>query len=177
MTSMLSMRRCRGRFRKAPCSAMISGKGYFRARVFPRISSGLVEEFPSRYSVSAARQHRWVRGDWAPVVTLDFRVPGVKRRTVQRPTAIPLMGRWKLLDNLRRSLSARFGTLSLLIAWMLPLAVAEIWTTFILLTIALPPFLPALVSFIPRRAGVTVRNHLRAMRSEFAASPFCRALF
>ena len=128
----------------------------------------VVEEFPSRYSVSAARQHRWVRGDWQLLPWIF----GTRRRALDgtRPTAIPLMGRWKLLDNLRRSLSAPSALLSLLIAWMLPLAVAEIWTTFILLTIALPPFLPALVSFIPRRAGVTVRNHLRAMRSEFALS-------
>src|SRR6202044_1789480 len=83
---------------------------------------------------------------------------------------IPLMGRWKLLDNLRRSLAAPSALLSLLIAWMMPSAVAEIWTVFVLLTIGLPPFLPAIVSIVPRRAGVTWRNHLRAMRSEFALS-------
>ena len=78
------------------------------------------------------------------------------------------MGRWKLLDNLRRSLSAPAALLAMLIGWLLPITAAEIWTAFILLTIALPPLMPAIAGIVPHRAGVSLRNHLRTLRGDFA---------
>lgn len=126
----------------------------------------VVEEFPSRYDVASARQHRWTRGDWQLLPWIFGLVPkgpdGVRR------TAIPLMGRWKLIDNLRRSLSAPAALLALLIAWTQPTATAEVWTAFIVFTIAMPPLLPALAGLIPRGGGVSIRNHLRAVQSDIA---------
>ena len=127
----------------------------------------VVEEFPSRYDVAAARQHRWVRGDWQ-LLPWIFGFRGAGRATARAKTPLPLMGRWKLLDNLRRSLSAPAALLALLIGWLLPMPAAEIWTAFILVTIALPPLLPAIAGIVPRRAGVSLRNHLRALRGDFA---------
>jgi cyclic beta-1,2-glucan synthetase len=126
----------------------------------------VVEEFPSRYAVSAARQHRWVRGDWQLLPWIfGFRL---KARDATRRTALPLMGRWKLLDNLRRSLSAPAALLALLLGWLQPLRSAEIWTGYILLTIALPPLLPAIAGILPTRPGVSLVNHLRGLRGDFA---------
>jgi cyclic beta-1,2-glucan synthetase len=125
----------------------------------------VVEEFPSRYDVSAARQHRWVRGDWQLLPWIFGR--GRMRRDGLRRTPIPLMGRWKLLDNLRRSLSAPAALLALLVSWLLRFHTAEIWTAFILLTIALPPMLPGIVGFIPRRVGISQRSHWRGVASDF----------
>jgi cyclic beta-1,2-glucan synthetase len=126
----------------------------------------VVEEFPSRYSVAAARQHRWVRGDWQ-LIPWIFGLNG-RLRGGSRKTPLPLMGRWKLIDNLRRSLSAPSALLAMLIAWLLPMPVAEIWTAFILLTIALPPLLPGFSGLIPHRRGVSLRNHLRAVGGDFS---------
>jgi cyclic beta-1,2-glucan synthetase len=126
----------------------------------------VVEEFPSRYAVAAARQHRWVRGDWQ-LLPWIFGFP-YKGRDGSRKTAIPLMGRWKLLDNLRRSLSAPAAILALLVAWLQPITAAEIWTAYIVLTIALPPLLPAIAGVVPRRVGVSLSNHLRTLRGDFA---------
>jgi cyclic beta-1,2-glucan synthetase len=126
----------------------------------------VVEEFPSRYAVSAARQHRWVRGDWQLLPWIfGFRH---KARNGSRRTVLPLMGRWKLLDNLRRSLSAPSGLLAILIGWWQPLQIAAIWTGYILLSILLPPLLPAITGIIPRRTGVSLLNHLRTLRGDFA---------
>src|SRR5690348_7542345 len=95
----------------------------------------VVEESPSRYSVAAARQHRWVRGDWQLLPWIfGF---GRITRSGSTKTVIPLMGRWKLLDNLRRSLSAPAALLTFMIAWLLPVPVAAIWTCFVVVTIAL----------------------------------------
>ena len=79
----------------------------------------VVEEFPSRYAVAAARQHRWVRGDWQLLPWIfgfrDTASDGSPK------TPLPLIGRWKLIDNLRRSLSAPAALLAMLIGWLLPM--------------------------------------------------------
>ena len=126
----------------------------------------VVEEFPTRYAVAAARQHRWVRGDWQLLPWIfGFRL---RAADGSRKTSIPLMGRWKLLDNLRRSLSAPAALLAFLIGWLQPVPVAAIWTAYIALTIALPPLLPAITGVVPHRGGVSFRNHLRSLRGDFA---------
>ena len=64
----------------------------------------VVEEFPSRYDVAAARQHRWARGDWQLLPWIFGRrrpSKGDRRHRASRS-----IGRWKMIDNLRRSLSA-----------------------------------------------------------------------
>ncbi len=82
----------------------------------------VVEEFPSRYDVAAARQHRWTRGDWQ-LLPWIFGYARTDDGDMRR-TRIPLMGRWKLTDNLRRSLSAPAALLAMLVAWLLPLHAA-----------------------------------------------------
>lgn len=65
----------------------------------------VVEEFPADYTVLALRQHRWARGDWQLLPRI---MPWTARRTGAAGArgAIPSIGRWKMLDNLRRTLSA-----------------------------------------------------------------------
>ncbi|MDB6168811.1 MAG: Cellobiose phosphorylase [Verrucomicrobia bacterium] len=60
------------------------------------------EEFPSRYNTDMNRRHRWIRGDWQIAQWLLPRVANAERQR----TANPLSGlsRWKIFDNLRRSL-------------------------------------------------------------------------
>jgi cyclic beta-1,2-glucan synthetase len=125
----------------------------------------VVEEFPSRYDVSAARQHRWTRGDWQ-LLPWIFGFGRTARDDV-RKTRIPLMGRWKLTDNLRRSLSAPAALLAMLLGWLLPLEPALCWTALVLATIMLPPMVPAIVAFVPPRANISLRNHYRGMMRDF----------
>jgi cyclic beta-1,2-glucan synthetase len=125
----------------------------------------VVEEFPSRYDVSAARQHRWTRGDWQ-LLPWIFGFGKPAHENVSR-TQLPLMGRWKLLDNLRRSLSAPSAMLALLIGWFMPRRAAEIWTLSILLTIALPTLLPAFAGLLPTKPDVSLRNHFRSLAKDF----------
>ena len=62
----------------------------------------LVDDYPSHYLAFAARQHRWVRGDWQIMRWLWRTVPDAARHPV--PNTLPVIARWKILDNLRRSL-------------------------------------------------------------------------
>ncbi|HEY4263708.1 MAG TPA: glucoamylase family protein [Micropepsaceae bacterium] len=127
----------------------------------------VVEEFPSRYDVAAARQHRWVRGDWQllPWILGFGRDSHGHRRNV-----IPLIGRWKMLDNLRRSLLAPATLLAFLYGWMLPYGASELWMVFILATIMVPSLLPWFAGLVPHRRGGAKRNHLRGVAADFAVS-------
>ncbi len=123
----------------------------------------VVEEFPSRYEVAAARQHRWVRGDWQ-LLPWIFGYAGEGRRG----PGLPAIGRWKLLDNLRRSLSAPATLLALLLGWLLPFDAALIWTGFVGLTLLIPPLLPVLTGLLPRSAFVSMRSHVRDLSGDLA---------
>ncbi len=113
----------------------------------------VVEEFPPRYDVAISRQHRWTRGDWQLL-------PWIVGR---RGRAVPAVGRWKMLDNLRRSATPPALLLALLVGWQFGLAPGLLWTGFLLLTLALPPLLPVFAELWPRRARVSLPSHLRML--------------
>ena len=124
----------------------------------------VVEEFPGRYDVAAARQHRWARGDWQLLPWIFGR--GRDSSHDRNHRAIPFIGRWKMLDNLRRTASAPAAFLALLVGWMLPLTAASIWTTFVVATVAIPPFLPVIAGIVPRRLGLSQRRHWHAVGAD-----------
>jgi cyclic beta-1,2-glucan synthetase len=128
----------------------------------------VVEEFPSRYDVAAARQHRWARGDWQLLPWIFGR--GRDSSGDQRRTGIPLIGRWKMMDNLRRTLSAPAAFLALLVGWTLPLAAAMVWSGFVVATFAIPTLLPAIIGMVPRRFGLSQRRHWYAVGTDLVLS-------
>lgn len=113
----------------------------------------VVEEFPARYDVAAKRQHRWTRGDWQ---LLRWILGGSNGKT-----AVSSLGRWKILDNLRRSLIPPFTLAALALCWFLPIHLAVIATALVLMTIVIPALLHCLFSFVPHRRGVNIKNHFR----------------
>ncbi len=125
----------------------------------------VVEEFPSRYDVELARQHRWLRGDWQLLPWIFGNGGG--GAVEGHGDGIPALGRWKMLDNLRRSLTAPALLLALLVGWQLPFAAALVWTAFLVLTVALPPLLPILAAVIPPRAGFSWAGHVRNIGRDF----------
>jgi cyclic beta-1,2-glucan synthetase len=126
----------------------------------------VVEEFPAHYAVAAARQHRWVRGDWQLLPWILGRHDAALAAGTRGGERLTLIGRWKMLDNLRRSLGAPGCIVALAAGWLLPPGAALGWTGFILLSVTLPAWLPALAAILPQRAGITVRSHLYALRQD-----------
>src|SRR6059036_655611 len=114
----------------------------------------LFEHAPSHYGVAAARHHRWARGDWQLLPWIVGSGSGAPIR---------LIGRWKMTDNLRRTLLAPASFLTLVVGWTLPAASPVVWSTFVFATIALPTLLPILTVVIPRRRGISKRSHTRAI--------------
>src|SRR5213595_2330301 len=105
------------------------GKGIYDLRTFHRLLSGrfptahllshdllegchvrvglatdieLLDVFPSSYIAWWNRQHRWIRGDWQIIDWLKPRVPVGGDRV--EPNPLSAFDRWKIFDNLRRSL-------------------------------------------------------------------------
>ena len=112
----------------------------------------LFEDFPSNTEVAASRSHRWVRGDWQLVPWI----------LGSRGKDISFIGRWKMLDNLRRSLSAPAMILTLLLGWFLPQAPHIYWTLFITVAIAVPLFIP----FISGSIAYPISKRLNQTRAD-----------
>jgi cyclic beta-1,2-glucan synthetase len=152
---------------KVPDSAMLSHdlfEGVFaRAGLVTDIE--LFEEFPAHFEAAAARQHRWARGDWQLLPWIFGRGPTRDGRRLSAP--IPAIGRFKMIDNLRRTLLAPAAFLTLLAGWTLPDVSAPVWTVFVLATMAVPGALRLLSGLIPRRRGISKRSHVRGVATDF----------
>ena len=152
---------------KVPDNAMLSHdlfEGLF-ARAALATDIELFEAFPAHYEAAAARQHRWARGDWQLLPWLFGR--GHTGSEPHRAVAIPAVGRWKILDNLRRTLSAPAAFLTLIVGWILPEQSAWVWSGFILTTVAIPSLLSFVLGLYPRRSGIALRTHFRGAGTDF----------
>jgi cyclic beta-1,2-glucan synthetase len=126
----------------------------------------VVEAYPTRYDVAALRYHRWARGDWQ-LLPWILGWSGLLGRGRTPTATMPASGRWKMIDNLRRTLSPLTCLLALLAGWLLPFDAAVVWTLFVLGTIVLPSFIPALAGVLPRHAGLSLRYHFKAVAADF----------
>jgi cyclic beta-1,2-glucan synthetase len=113
----------------------------------------VVEQFPPRYDVIAKRQHRWTRGDWQLLPWLA-------------PAGLPAVGRWKMIDNLRRSLTAPFTLLALMAGGLLPWPQALYATLATLLCSAAAAFLPSVFALLPSRRGIRWASHWLSLRDD-----------
>ncbi len=120
------------------------------------------DEFPSHYETSAARLHRWARGDWQLLPWIFGHGAGGAK------VKIPVIGRWKMLDNLRRSLSAPCMFLVLLAGWLAPELPPWLWARFVLATISIPALLPFLAGINAHLEGISKRSHFRGLASDLS---------
>ncbi|PCE25957.1 glycosyl transferase [Paraburkholderia acidicola] len=119
----------------------------------------VVEEVPSRYDVTARRQHRWTRGDWQLL-------PWIVGHRGRDRHAMPAIGRLKMLDNLRRSLLAPSMIAALALCWLMPIRAAMMGALLVLGALAIPAFLPTLFAIVPRRTGIRLGNHVRVLAAD-----------
>ncbi|MEY4564549.1 MAG: hypothetical protein RLZZ618_3826 [Pseudomonadota bacterium] len=101
------------------------------------------EDSPSHSEVAAARSHRWVRGDWQLLPWLI----GLRREP------LTLLNRWKMADNLRRSLLPIASFLLIVVAWLDPQARSFAWLALVVAAVSLPGilgWLGALTAPVPK---------------------------
>jgi cyclic beta-1,2-glucan synthetase len=96
----------------------------------------VIEDYPSHYNAYSRRKHRWLRGDWQITAWLFPQVPSESGEMVPNP--ISLLSRWKILDNLRRSLVEPATLLLLLAGWFLFPNQPWQWTTAAIVILFLP---------------------------------------
>jgi cellobiose phosphorylase len=133
----------------------------------------LYEETPSRYSADVSRRHRWIRGDWQLLRWLLPGVPGTDGRLQKNP--LNPLSRWKILDNLRRSLVPAALTGLFLLGWTL-LASPWFWTLAVLGIIGIPAVMTSLLDVLQKPADVLAGQHLAAVLSS-AGNRFAQAAF
>jgi len=95
----------------------------------------VVDDYPSSVLAHARRQHRWVRGDWQ---ILRWLFPFVPSRTGATRNRLPLVARWKILDNLRRSLLPPATVLLLVLGWAMLPGAPLAWTAVALAGLMIP---------------------------------------
>ncbi|ABB74486.1 Cellobiose phosphorylase [Nitrosospira multiformis ATCC 25196] len=117
----------------------------------------LYEQFPSRYSADVSRRHRWIRGDWQLASWLLARVPGPGGSN--QPNPLSILSRWKLMDNLRRSLVPVALLLLLLVGW-LALDNAWFWTLVVIGTVIIPSAITMASDLLKRQGDAPLRAHV-----------------
>jgi cyclic beta-1,2-glucan synthetase len=140
------------------------GKGIYDVRAFSRVLSGrfpeewvlshdliegahvrvglatdieLYDEFPHGYQSYSSRTHRWVRGDWQIAGWLFPRVPDAAGgRGINQ---LSMFNRWKILDNLRRSLLPTTSLALLIVSWFVSARVGSFATLVVDMQILFHP--------------------------------------
>ena len=119
----------------------------------------LYEAFPSQYSADTSRRHRWIRGDWQIAMWVLPWAPSQLGALARNPLS-PL-SRWKVLDNLRRSVVPVASMLLLAMSWMLPVWPASYGVLLVLAIMLLPVILRVFVELVKRPADFAWWLHLR----------------
>jgi cyclic beta-1,2-glucan synthetase len=125
----------------------------------------VVDDFPANVIAHAVRQKRWVRGDWQILLWLFPFVPtwgGLRR------TRLPLINRWKIFDNLRRSLVAPATVALLSAAWTWLPGNPWVWDLAALGMIGFPLVDSMLRMLRGPRRGQSVAAFLNDLREEAA---------
>ncbi len=118
------------------------------------------EEYPSRYGADVSRRRRWIRGDWQLLRWLLPGVPGSDGRRQKNP--LSLLSRWKLFDNLRRSLAPAALTLLLLLGWA-ALPSPWLWTASVIAIILMPSLVSAIQDLFRKPDDLHYGLHLASV--------------
>jgi cyclic beta-1,2-glucan synthetase len=170
------------------------GKGIYDARAFSRILSGafpegrllshdliegayarvalasdieLLDEFPRDYLTFARRQHRWIRGDWQIAAWTFPRVP--RAGGGRKPNELSAFNRWKILDNLRRSLVPAASLVLLASSWTASPRIGWIATIVVAAQLLFQTLAQPFTS-------ATTRRGLRGLSGLRLLHDFCRTL-
>lgn len=124
----------------------------------------LFEDYPPDYLSYAHRLHRWVRGDWQLLPWLLPRVPSASGGKI--PNRLSTLDRWKILDNLRRSLLAPALMALLIAGWLWLPGSALMWTLTVLVTYAIPLATSVITELVQRSQDASLSNSVPALRVE-----------
>ncbi|MFZ6862708.1 GH36-type glycosyl hydrolase domain-containing protein [Undibacterium sp. Ji67W] len=129
----------------------------------------LIEAYPANYLTDMRRRHRWVRGDWQIASWMMKNVPSSLTGIATDPQScnnpLSLLSRWKLFDNLRRSVTPLAQILFLFVGWFFFSAQinAGFWSWSLLGLLATPSLLSFLLQLFNKPADVLLAQHIVAL--------------
>jgi len=132
----------------------------------------LYEEYPSGYLVDVNRRHRWIRGDWQIAKWLFPYVTGSGPERARNP--ISVLSKWKILDNLRRSIVPA-STASLFLSGWLFFQPSWFWPGVAMVFAGFPILLMSLVETIRKPKDIVIEAHLNSVFYSFnvRVAQFC----
>jgi cyclic beta-1,2-glucan synthetase len=117
-------------------------------------STVLIEDMPPNYLVHARRLHRWTRGDWQLLPWLFS-------------SRLSAISRWKILDNLRRSLVSPALLLLIVAGWLALPGYPGAWTVAGTLVLAIPVLTGFWTALRRRLNGQPVRQIEASLKNSF----------
>ncbi len=129
----------------------------------------LFEEYPDHVLAYTRRMHRWIRGDWQLLPWLRRRVPATEGLV---PNRLSLISRWKIFDNLRRSLVAPSVLMLMTVGWLAMPGSALVWLLFALGVVAIPILLSAASMATRLATGAAWSSTLRGAAWSFPTQVF-----
>ncbi|HEX5669076.1 MAG TPA: cyclic beta 1-2 glucan synthetase, partial [Chitinophagaceae bacterium] len=118
----------------------------------------MYEEYPSRYSTDVKRRHRWIRGDWQIAAWALPLVPGVQKGLFRN--TLSALSRWKIFDNLRRSL-VPFALIVLLIGGGTVLNDGLFWSFIVTAILLLPALIIAARDILHKPKDILLKQHFK----------------
>jgi cyclic beta-1,2-glucan glucanotransferase len=106
----------------------------------------IIDDYPSHFSAHSGRKHRWIRGDWQILKWMFGRVPDANGERVQNPLSI--LSRWKILDNLRRSVIETATFVLFLACWFYLPGSPTRWTFAAVALLLIPSYVQGLLTLI-----------------------------
>ena len=135
----------------------------------------LIDDYPSRFAAYLKRKHRWVRGDWQILRWLFPRVPTASGKRTRNP--LSTISKWKIFDNLRRSLLDPAVFALLVCGWLFLPGGPLFWTVAVLIVFALPGYVELAFTLARLRSARHRGAALRRSLESFAESQMHVFLF
>ncbi|MGB3345147.1 MAG: glucoamylase family protein [Aequorivita sp.] len=122
----------------------------------------LYEDNPSNYEADIKRQHRWIRGDWQIAAWILPYAKNKEGKFVRNK--LSFLSRWKIADNLRRSLLPLSLLTILVLGWSI-LPKPWFWTLAVTIIILLPVMAAAFLQLFRRPESIDFKAHISEVGS------------
>ncbi len=125
----------------------------------------LFDDNPSNYMDDAKRHHRWTRGDWQIISWLKNKVRNEKGEQVKNQ--VNTIGRWKIFDNLRRSVLSLSVMIMLIAGFAIDIQdsqslISPAWYVFVALIVVASPIVFFIFGQLTKMPNFGKRYHYYA---------------
>jgi cyclic beta-1,2-glucan synthetase len=127
----------------------------------------IIDDYPSHFRAHSRRKHRWIRGDWQILRWLLPRVPDAEGNLIKNP--LKFVARWKILDNLRRSVTEFAIFVLLLASWFFLPAPASYWTAATVALVLIPRYTQLIFSLLRLEYTGDTFAHVKQIFGDFTA--------